>query len=236
MFKNMNKSIIAMAGPDKEFLRHARPGIAVDVVLFAIINNNLKVALIKREDNPYFGKHALPGRFVRYEEKIEDTARKALEAKGNINASNIFLEQLYTFGQNLERDTRIRTISIVYYALIDSAEITKQAGNKFIWESVYKLPALAFDHEKIIKYALERLRDKLFASDFIAALMPSEFTLSELQNAYEIILNEKLDKRNFRKKVLEMDMLKKEKLKRVGSHRPAQLYSVKKKAADSIGN
>ncbi len=216
-----------------EILKFQRPGIAVDVVLFAIINNSLKVALIKREDDPYLGKHALPGRFVRYEEKIEDTARKALETKGNISASNIFLEQLYTFGQNLERDTRIRTISIVYYALIDSAEITKQAGNKFLWESMFKLPPLAFDHEKIIKYALKRLRDKLFASDFVAALMPNEFTLSELQNAYEIILSKKLDKRNFRKKIIEIGMLKMQKLKRIGSHRPAQLYSIKKKAAAS---
>lgn len=239
MFKNMNKNIIAMAEPVKlhrEFSKIQMPGVAVDVVLFAIINNELKVALIKREEDPYFSKHALPGRFVRYEEKIEDTARKALETKGNISASNIFLEQLYTFGQNLERDTRIRTISIVYYALIDSAEITKQAGNKFIWESVYKLPSLAFDHEKIIKYALERLRDKLFASDFVAALMPSEFTLSELQNAYEIILSKQLDKRNFRKKIFEIGILKMQKLKRIGSHRPAQLYSIKKKAAVSVEN
>ena len=216
--------------PDKEFLKIIRPGVAVDVVLFAITNNDLKVALIKREDEPYYGKHALPGRFVRYEEKIEDTARKSLETKGNINAANIYLEQLYTFGQNLERDTRIRTISIVYYALIDSAEITKQAGNKFLWESAYKLPSLAFDHEKIIKFALDKLREKLFASDFVAALMPENFTLSELQNAYEIILDKKLDKRNFRKRMAALKVLQSTKeTKMEGAHRPALLYKFKNK-------
>lgn len=229
MFKNMDKDIISMAEPVKlhrEFSKIQMPGIAVDVVLFAIINNDLKVGLIKREDEPYYGKYALPGRFVRYEEKIEDTAKKALETKGNINASNIFLEQLYTFGQNLERDTRIRTISIVYYALIDSAEITKQTGNKFLWESVYKLPPLAFDHKSIILFAVERLRKKLWDSDFAAALMPKEFTLTELQQAYEIILSQKLDKRNFRKKLFELGIVKKlAKIRRDGAHRPAQLYS-----------
>lgn len=222
----MDENIIDMpeSKPD-EIFKFQRPGIAVDVVLFTIIGHDLKVGLIKREDEPYFGKHALPGRFVRYEEKIEDTARKALETKGNINASGIFLEQLYTFGQELKRDTRIRTISIVYYALIDSAEITKQAGNKFIWESVYKLPQLAFDHKSIILFAVERLRKKLWGSGFAAALMPKEFTLTELQQAYEIILSQKLDKRNFRKKLFEVGIVKKlSKIRRDGAHRPAQLY------------
>jgi len=212
-----------------EIFKFVRPAIAVDVVLFTIIDNDLKVGLIKREDEPYHGKYALPGRFVRYEEKIEDTARKGLESKGNINASRIFLEQLYTFGQNLKRDTRIRTISIVYYALIDSGEITRQKGNKFHWNSVYNLPPIAFDHKNIILFALGRLRNKIWASDFAAALMPQEFTLTDLQAAYEIILDKELDKRNFRKKILEMKILKKlHKMRSDGAHRPAQLYSFSK--------
>src|SRR5688500_2736263 len=117
-----------------------RPGIAVDVVLLAVLENDLKVALIQREDDPYHGKHALRGRFVRYDEKITDTARLAIELKGHIKANNIYLEQLYTFGDTLDRDTRIRTISTVYYALVNSDIITSQKENRFLWYSVYKLP------------------------------------------------------------------------------------------------
>src|SRR5689334_283443 len=120
-----------------------RPGVAVDVVLLTLLNGELKVGLIRREEPPHQGKRALPGRFVRYEEAISDTARMALVTKGNIDTKNVYLEQLYTFGENLDRDTRIRTISIVYYGLVDSHTIADQTGNKFLWESVYDLPPLA---------------------------------------------------------------------------------------------
>ena len=128
----------------------SRPGLAVDVILFTIKDGDLKAGLIKREGEPYFGKYALPGRFVRYDEKIETTARMALEKKANINHKDVFLEQLYTFGDNLERDTRIRTVTIVYYGLVDSNKIDFQKDNKMTWHSVYKLPKLAFDHKNII--------------------------------------------------------------------------------------
>jgi 8-oxo-dGTP diphosphatase len=210
----------------EDLFQYKRPGIAVDVVLLAIINDELKVALIRREDEPYFGKHALPGRFVRYDETIETTARKALETKGNIKADSIFLEQLYTFGDNLERDTRIRTISIVYYALVDSKTISEQQENRFIWQPVDDLPPLAFDHKKIIEYTIGRMRAKLFRSDNIFGLMPKEFTLTQLQNAFELILGEALDKRNFRKKMQELYVLKDlHRTRMEGAHRPAALYS-----------
>jgi 8-oxo-dGTP diphosphatase len=203
-----------------------RPAIAVDVVLLAIIHDDVKVALIQRQDDPYFGKCALPGRFVRYEEPIDETARKALETKGNIDTGKVYLEQLYTFGGNLMRDTRIRTISTVYYGLVNPTVITSQKDNKFLWESVYKLPPLAFDHKDIIESTVKRIRAKIFHTDLIFNLMPREFTLSQLQRACEIILDEKLDKRNFRKKMMEIYVLKD--LKRThmeGAHRPAALYS-----------
>ncbi len=208
-----------------EFNQFKRPGLAVDVILFTIEENDLKVALIKREEEPYFGRHALPGRFVRYEETIETTAKIALKLKGNINPDSVFLEQLYTFGDNLIRDTRIRTVTVVYYGLIDSTKID-QIGNKFHWHSVYKLPELAFDHERIIKYATDRLRKKVLESDFAFQLMPDEFTLTELQKAYEVILDKELDKRNFRKKLLEMKIVKPLRKKKMdGAHRPAELFS-----------
>ena len=214
---------------DSEFNSYLRPGVAVDIVLFSIVDGKFKVALIKRDDEPYFGNHALPGRFVRYDEKIEDTAKKALETKGNINTSNIFLEQLYTFGQNLDRDTRIRTISIVYYALINSKEITEQTENKFYWFSINELPSMAFDHERIVKFAFDYLYVKIWdlqdCSSIIMSLLPEKFTLTELQQVYETICG-KLDKRNFRKKFLDSNILKPELEKRDGgAFRPAQLFS-----------
>lgn len=213
-----------------------KPAVAVDIILFTVKDNDLKVGLIKREEDPYLGKYALPGRFVRYLEPIEDTARIALARKGNINPDSVFLEQLYTFGQNLHRDTRIRTISIVYYGLVKAHDIDFQSGNKFSWHSLYKLPELAFDHKEISLSAVERMRRKLLHSDLAFQLMPAEFTLTELQKTYEIILHEKLDKRNFRRKMLESGVvrgLKKKKLE--GVHRPAQLFAFKRQKAVASG-
>lgn len=210
---------------DDDFSQYKLPGVAVDVVLFTIKDNDLQVGLIQRAEEPYSGKFALPGRFVRYDEPIEETARMALKLKGGIDPDAVFLEQLYTFGQNLKRDTRIRTISIVYYGLVDSHKIA-QSGSKFLWKSVYKLSPLAFDHKDVIEYAIKRLRKKVLESDFAFQFMPEEFTLSELQKAYEVILNKELDKRNFRKKIMELHILKDlKKQKMEGAHRPAQLYS-----------
>ena len=218
-----------MSPAEDDIFKFKRPGVAVDVILFTIKNGDLQVALILREEAPYSGRYALPGRFVRYEEPIEETARQALKLKGGIDPNSVFLEQLYTFGQNLERDTRIRTISIVYYGLIAADHIDFQKGNKFSWFSIYNLPTLAFDHLSIVRYAAERLRKKIWESDFVSPLMPREFTLTELQKAYEMILHETLDKRNFRKKILEMHVLKDLKRKKMeGVHRPAELYTLKK--------
>jgi 8-oxo-dGTP diphosphatase len=148
-----------------EIITAQKPAVAVDVALFSVSQGELQVGLIKREEEPYFGKPALPGRFVRYEEKIEDTARKALELKGHIKADHLYLEQLYAFGQDLHRDTRIRTISIVYSALLDKETIAKQEGTTFSWHDVRHLPPLAFDHADIIRFAVKRIGDKLFASE-----------------------------------------------------------------------
>lgn len=212
--------------PQDEIFEFLRPGIAVDVVLLTVLHDDLKVALTQRQDEPYFGKFALPGRFVRYEEPIEETARKALEKKGNIITKNIYLEQLHTFGQNLIRDTRIRTISIVYYALLPPEEISSQKGNTFTWFSAYDLPELAFDHTDIINHSLKKIRDKLFSTDVVFRLMPAEFTLPDLQMAYEVLLNEELDKRNFRKKIKDLFILKDtHKTRMEGAHRPAKLYA-----------
>lgn len=220
----MAASIAELTEPIDEIIVAKKPAIAVDVVLFTIKNNDLKVGLIKRDESPYLGKYALPGRFIRYDEPIETTAKMALKLKCGVNPEAVFLEQLYTFGQDLHRDTRLRAISIVYYGLIDASKIDFQT-EKLHWHSVYELPSVAFDHREIIEYAVQRLRKKVLESDFAFQLLPEEFTLTELQKAYEVILDQKLDKRNFRKKIIELHILKDlRKTKMEGAHRPARLY------------
>ena len=218
-----------MVYPQDEIILAKKPALAVDIVLFTIKSNDLKVGLIQREEEPYNGKYALPGRFVRYDEPIETTVKMALKLKCGIDPGKVFFEQLYTFGQDIHRDTRIRAITVVYYCLIDATKINFQQ-EKLSWHSVYDLPPMAFDHKNILEYAIERLRKKVLGSDFAFQLMPDEFTLTELQKAYEVILHQGLDKRNFRKKMLEMHILKDLKKKKMeGAHRPAAVYGFMRK-------
>ena len=212
----------------EEFKNIQLPAVAVDIILFTIKDNDLKVALIKRDEDPYNGSHALPGRFVRYTEKIEDTAKKCLVLKAGINPDKVYLEQLYTFGQNLKRDTRIRTITIIYLGIITEKALSVE-NTKLNWHSCRNLPELAFDHRQIIEYAVERLKNKIIWCDYAFCFLAEEFTLTELQQVYEIILDKELDKRNFRKKILEQGLLSKTQKKKCdGIHRPAAIYTFKK--------
>ena len=205
-----------------------RPGIAVDVVLLSVFENSLQVGLIERQEEPYHGSFALPGRFVRYEEKLTQTAHKALEKKAGITSDQVYLRQLKTFGDELVRDTRIRTISVVYYALIPRTIV--ESSNTISWHSFSELPIMAFDHKDIVEQSVKAIRERLFYTDAIFYLLTKEFTLSELQQTYEAVLGEELDKRNFRKKIFEVyDLKDLKRLKRSGAHRPAKLYSFVKK-------
>ncbi len=211
--------------PSKEFANHQMPGVAVDIILFTVRHNELNAALVKREEDPYFGSYALPGRFVRYDEKIEDTAKMALKLKCGIDPSCVELHQLYTFGQNLDRDTRIRTISIVYIGIIGSDQIDFGAGTKITWHAANHLPQLAFDHKQVVQYAVENLKKRLYTDLIAFSFLPHEFTLTQAQRTYEAILGAKLDKRNFRKKMAELDILTDTNKKlQEGVHRPAALY------------
>ncbi len=213
-----------------ELEKHPRPSVAVDLVIFTITGNQLKVLLIKRGREPFAGQWCLPGGFVRIEESLENAAlRELLEETG---VKDVYLEQLYTFGEP-KRDPRGRVISIAYFALVDSTKIKPfVTGEENIrgvqWFSFGELPKLAFDHDEIVKYALKRLRYKLEYTAVGLELLPDTFTLTDLQRLYEIILSQKLDKRNFRKKVLSMEILEKTKVFKKGAHRPAMLYKFKK--------
>jgi 8-oxo-dGTP diphosphatase len=199
--------------------------IATDVVIFTIFENNLKVLLIKMKKNPFSGMWAAPGGLVKSDESIDKAAVRILMEKSGVK--NVYLEQLYTFGE-VERDPFGRVVSVAYYALIPSDGITLKTTEEYgeiKWFDMENLPKLAYDHEDILKTALQRLRSKLEYTNIVYSLLPSEFTLTELQKTYEIILDRKIDKRNFRKKVIGLKLVENIGKKMVGkANRPAQLY------------
>ncbi len=211
-----------------------RPSVTVDVVIFNLAENDLKVLLVCRRYPPFKGKWAIPGGFVHTAEALDDAARRELEEETNIR--DVYLEQLYTFGQP-KRDPRGRVITVAYFALA-AGEVPTRAGDdaaEAAWHSAYAPPDLAFDHAEILKYALQRLRYKLEYSSVGFELLPNEFTLTELQQAYEIVLGEKLDKRNFRRRILEGGILAEtNKYRAEGQGRPAQLYRYKKDAVMEV--
>jgi len=198
--------------------------VAVDLVIFTVREGALQVLLIERGVPPFKGQWALPGGFVLDRETLEEAARRELEEETGVR--DVYLEQLYTFGDP-DRDPRGRTIAVAYYALTPPAPLraSTDAANA-AWHPAARPPKLAFDHSRILKTGLERLRAKLGYSTVGFQLLPKQFTLAELQGLYQAILERPLDKRNFRKKVLSLGLLKAEGLKRAaGAHRPARLYS-----------
>ena len=201
-------------------------GIAVDVVLLTIQGGTLKVLLVKRQQAPYRGAWALPGGLVSRDESVDDAALRELQEETNIG--NIYLEQLYTFGEPL-RDPRGRVITVAYYALVNWQQFQLKARQRVTeasWYPVKRLPPLAFDHQRIVEYALERLRNKINYTTVGFQLLPRQFTLTELQGSYEVILSRRLDKRNFRRKMLQLGILKgTREFKANGRQRPARLYT-----------
>ncbi|MDJ0918073.1 MAG: NUDIX domain-containing protein [Woeseiaceae bacterium] len=207
---------------------YPHPSVTTDIVIFTIRHDELKVLLIKRGMPPYQGMWALPGGFVDMDEDLEEGARRELEEETGV--SDVFLEQLYTFGAP-DRDPRERVITVAYYALIPTDEIDIKAGSDaegVSWIGMQELPELAFDHAAILDMAFERLSAKLEYSTIALQFMPREFTLSELQHVYEVIHRKPMDKRNFRKRILGLDLVEDTgKDRRDGAHRPAKLYRAK---------
>lgn len=205
--------------------KYERPSVTVDIVIFTIIDNDLKVLLIKRKVPPYQSFWAIPGGFVKMYESLEEAAFR--ELKEETGVSDVYLEQLYSFGEP-DRDPRTRVITVAYFALINSEKLELYASTdaeEVRWYSTKALPLLAFDHSKIMDYAITRLRYKLEYTSAGFQFLPEEFTLSELQRVYEIILDKTLDKRNFRKKILSLNILEDTGKKIMKTlHRPARLY------------
>ncbi|NOZ73398.1 MAG: NUDIX hydrolase [Chloroflexi bacterium] len=204
---------------------YPRPMVTVDLVLFTFAEQELRVLLIRRGHEPFAGAWALPGGFVNIDEKLETAAQRELREETGV--TGVYLEQLYTFGDP-DRDPRGRVITVAYFGIVGAdTAVTLQAGDdarEARWFNVYNLPPLAFDHGRIIRYAIQRLRYKLEYTALGFLLLPKVFTLSELQQVYEIVLQETLDKRNFRRKVLSQGILERTDKMKYGDHRPAQLY------------
>lgn len=205
---------------------YEHPLVTVDVAIMSVRQGDLQVLLVKRKWWPYEGLWALPGGFVSKEEALEDAARRVLSEKTGV--SHVYLEQLAAFGAP-DRDPRARVITVVYFALLDARPLSVQPADdaaSIAWSSAAHLPPLAFDHTHILHYALQRLRSKLDYTAIAFHLLPEQFTLSELQHVYEMILRRSLDKRNFRKKILAAGLIEATGAKRRESvrHRPANLY------------
>jgi ADP-ribose pyrophosphatase YjhB (NUDIX family) len=279
---------------EKEFLerydagKYERPSVTVDMLIFTVGSEGkenyrklpekvLKILMVKRGDHPYIGQWALPGGFVKIDESLDEAAARELKEEANVE--NIYMEQLYTWGE-VKRDPRTRVISSSYMSLVDSSQldvragddaddagwftvkakpvqehkdilkdgyvkqelikleltngkerltavikITKTSGGKAarIERSVVESDGIAFDHAKMIEYGLERLRNKIEYTDIAFQMMPELLTLTELQQVYEIILDEELLKANFRRKIAGMVIETDEYTKDAG-HRPSKLY------------
>ena len=213
----------------------ARPALTVDIVVFGLDEEDLQVMLIQRDLPPFEAQWALPGGFVKIEETLEEAARRELEEETGL--TNIFLEQLYTFGA-VERDPRERVVTVAYYALVNLTGHNVQASTdarNAAWFAVSDLPNLAFDHEQILEMAHERLRNKVRYQPIGFELLPERFTLRQLQHLYEVILDRELDKRNFRKKVLAMEIVKETgEIEKDVAHRAARLYRFDKRRYDRL--
>jgi 8-oxo-dGTP diphosphatase len=207
-----------------------KPAISVQVLIFSVKKNDLEIILINRIREPFKGYWSIPGDIIAIDESLDDAARRILYEKTGIH--DVYLEQLYTFG-SLKRDPRDRVIAVTYFALLphESVDLSKAPNALHAqWTSIHNSLKLAFDHKEIIDLAVKKLKTQILDTDMARALLSEKFRLSTLQKTYEVILGEHLDKRNFRKKILSLDLIESTgDMYKTGNHRPAQLFRFKKK-------
>ncbi|MBC5838984.1 NUDIX hydrolase [Flavobacterium muglaense] len=212
--------------------------VAVDAIVFGYQNNQLYVLLIQQKFGTQESYWALPGGLVRDDESLQDAVKRELKEETNI-AVNYF-EQLYTFGDDINRDPRNRVISVAYYALVDPSKLNVKADSdaeNAQWFQINEVPVLAFDHTNILNAAIDRLKAKLTYAPIGFDLLPKEFLFSELENLYCTILEKEIDRRNFRKKILSFEIIEEtDRFSPIKSGRPAKLFKFNKKKYNDLLN
>lgn len=204
-----------------------RPSVAVDLLVFTIEEERLKIVLLEREEHPFKNKLSLPGVFVGIHETLDEATRRGIFEETGLQ--DIYFEQLYTWG-DINRDPRMRIISVSYIAIVDIEKIHLMAGARTASVALYDVDELldsdtelAFDHKKIIKYGRERIKNKVEYSSIAFAFLPKEFTLPELQKIYEILLGKRLYKAGFRQKIASR-VVETGKMTSGDAHRPSKYY------------
>jgi 8-oxo-dGTP diphosphatase len=185
--------------------KYPHPSVTTDCVIFGFDGTTIKVLLIQRGIEPFKGKWAFPGGFMKIDETAEDCAKRELEEETGLK--NTSVEQFYTF-TDVNRDPRERVITIAHYALVRLSEVKGGDDATFAqWFSMDEIPSLAFDHDRILRMAINRLKERICFEPIGFDLLPEVFTMSKLQNLYEAILEVKFDRRNFYNKMLKLGIL-----------------------------
>jgi 8-oxo-dGTP diphosphatase len=207
---------------------------SIDCVIFGFDEGELKILLIERNEEPFKNWWALPGYLVKQDESLDNAAERILHELTGLKG--IYMDQFYTFG-DVQRHPQGRVITVAYYAMIRLSgnkdlkpiPVTNYA-KKALWIPLNDLPKLGFDHDKIFSKGFEKIRNKISYQPIAFELLPEKFTLTQLQHLYEVILNKSLDKRNFRKKMMNYGILKELDEKQKGvSYRAAKLYKFDKR-------
>ncbi|MDF1698033.1 MAG: NUDIX domain-containing protein [Saprospiraceae bacterium] len=211
-------------------LHHQNINIAVDAIVIAYKEQQLFILLIQQKYGIYKGSWSLPGGFVLDGESLSGAVQRELKEEAGIKVN--YLEQLYTFGDDVTRDPRGQVVSVAYFALVNPSKFKLQANTDAQdaqWFPANDLPSLAFDHAKIIDKAIERIKGKLMYQPIGFDLLNKEFAFSDLENLYKTILGKNIDRRNFRKKIMSFEILEEtDKIQQIGSGRPAKMYRFKK--------
>ncbi len=214
--------------------RDARPKVAVDTVLFAVDGERLKAYLVQLRGGALKGRWAFAGGLVGVGEALEGAARRELFAATGL--SKAYLEQLFTFGDP-SRDPKAHVVSVAYMALIANPAAVSTSSPKYTggrWFEVSGLPALAYDHSVMARHAAGRLKSKLEYTNIACNLLPRTFAFAQLEALYGLILNRPIDRRNFRRRILAMGLLRRLPVKRRGAHRPAALYSFVRRSPQMV--
>ena len=232
----LHNEILSMENQEKMYCyKYPHPAVATDCVLFGFDGEGLNVLLIQRGVEPYKGRWAFPGGFMQMDETAEECVVRELSEETGLKG--IFVKQFGVFSE-VERDPRERVVSIAFYALVRKTEYNLLAGDdaaRVCWFPINNVPALAFDHDRILRVALDCLRRNMHFEPMGFRLLDEKFTMTQLQTIYESILGVQFDRRNFSKKMLALGCLRPLGERQVGgAHRAPELYSFDKEAYERL--